>query len=553
MFWLTKEAEQMLKTFLAKLRLKLASLENSMTVWAKIEDKLSELLLLELEEDNRGLSLDHIRLLVEQSHQHINIDKWTEHLRKEDDREKRVEKLTTAVQKRPLRKDRQGPVLALDPANGVIGGVASGIGRYVGFSPVWLRLLFILSFYDLFGVPEITVTVVSLYCILWVWLYSSKRVSYEDPIYSHIYREPVNRWAGGVAKGLSAYGGIPVWAVRLIFLVMTFIGGIGLVAYLTFWAFLSGKPPDQTWDSLYGHHDFKQRKLAIRVNQNPIWWIKQLFSIFKYAFALIAFFVSLFVISVFTALVIYYTLNLGEGFSYDGIIISGLIKGLLQEVFPVYIALLTYVAAVVPFVIVALLAISSLFKRLKMAGSLYILLVSCWMVSMVGLGIYFPSLLNKFSEKSYDLKSQKHTYNMRKAIDIELVATTDNFLAIASIKIIGHDGESLEIHRKATALGKERNEAKRNAKATEYIYTFEDNRLTLNSSFQIMPENPYRFQTMIVGVNIPFGQPFTVSDGLLDKIVTGKSQRFNWDEISLDEAIWYFNTNGELECLEGCK
>lgn len=52
------------------------------------------------------------------------------------------------------------------------------------------------------------------------------------------FRETRGRWIGGVASGLAVHLGWPVGAVRLIFVVLSFFGGIGVIAYAAFWAVL---------------------------------------------------------------------------------------------------------------------------------------------------------------------------------------------------------------------------------------------------------------------------------------------------------------------------
>lgn len=60
------------------------------------------------------------------------------------------------------------------------------------------------------------------------------------------YRETRGRWIGGVAVGLADHLGWPVAAVRAAFLVLTFFGGIGVVAYAAYWAVLPARDDDES-------------------------------------------------------------------------------------------------------------------------------------------------------------------------------------------------------------------------------------------------------------------------------------------------------------------
>lgn len=60
------------------------------------------------------------------------------------------------------------------------------------------------------------------------------------------YRESRGRWIGGVASGLAENLGWPVAAVRAGFVVLTFFGGIGVIAYAAYWAVLPARDPDES-------------------------------------------------------------------------------------------------------------------------------------------------------------------------------------------------------------------------------------------------------------------------------------------------------------------
>jgi phage shock protein C len=47
-----------------------------------------------------------------------------------------------------------------------------------------------------------------------------------------------DRWVGGVCGGLARATGIESWACRLLFAVLTFFGGFGLLIYLLLWIFV---------------------------------------------------------------------------------------------------------------------------------------------------------------------------------------------------------------------------------------------------------------------------------------------------------------------------
>lgn len=61
---------------------------------------------------------------------------------------------------------------------------------------------------------------------------TSARDKFSSPGYHRMYRDPDHRIIGGVCAGMSAYWNMDPWIVRLIFVVITMLGGLGLLIYL---------------------------------------------------------------------------------------------------------------------------------------------------------------------------------------------------------------------------------------------------------------------------------------------------------------------------------
>lgn len=56
-------------------------------------------------------------------------------------------------------------------------------------------------------------------------------------------RSRSDRWIGGVCGGVANATGMESWAWRLIFAVLFFFGGVGLVLYLLLWIFVPSEQP----------------------------------------------------------------------------------------------------------------------------------------------------------------------------------------------------------------------------------------------------------------------------------------------------------------------
>lgn len=100
----------------------------------------------------------------------------------------------------------------------ILGGVCSGLAHYLKVDPVFVRLVFVLFSSLLFWV----------YIVMWIVL--PKRVL-PNNVSKRLYRDPNNRFIGGVCSGIAAYFKIDVWIPRLIFLLPLMFNVFGLTRY----------------------------------------------------------------------------------------------------------------------------------------------------------------------------------------------------------------------------------------------------------------------------------------------------------------------------------
>ncbi len=100
----------------------------------------------------------------------------------------------------------------------IIGGVCSGLAHYFKTDPTWIRLIFIFFFGILFWV----------YIILWIVL---KAKPLESNVAKRLYRNPNDRFIGGVCSGIATYFKIDSWIPRLVFLLPLFLNALGIISF----------------------------------------------------------------------------------------------------------------------------------------------------------------------------------------------------------------------------------------------------------------------------------------------------------------------------------
>jgi len=61
---------------------------------------------------------------------------------------------------------------------------------------------------------------------------------FSSPHYHRMYRDPDHRIIGGVCAGMGAYWNVESWIVRIIFLILAMMGGLGILIYLVLYIVL---------------------------------------------------------------------------------------------------------------------------------------------------------------------------------------------------------------------------------------------------------------------------------------------------------------------------
>lgn len=61
---------------------------------------------------------------------------------------------------------------------------------------------------------------------------------FSSPHYHRMYRDPDHRIIGGVCAGMGAYWNVEAWIVRIIFLILAMMGGLGILIYLVLYIVL---------------------------------------------------------------------------------------------------------------------------------------------------------------------------------------------------------------------------------------------------------------------------------------------------------------------------
>jgi phage shock protein PspC (stress-responsive transcriptional regulator) len=117
-----------------------------------------------------------------------------------------------------------------------IAGVCAGLGEYFDLDPVFFRLLFLFSL--LFGGLGAIA-----YVLLWIMVPLREGAQPRAGAGRRLRLSAAERMIGGVGGGLGEFFELDPVLFRAAFLVLAFIGGLGILLYLVLWLLIPGPAP----------------------------------------------------------------------------------------------------------------------------------------------------------------------------------------------------------------------------------------------------------------------------------------------------------------------
>jgi phage shock protein PspC (stress-responsive transcriptional regulator) len=111
-----------------------------------------------------------------------------------------------------------------------IAGVCGGLGAYFDIDPVFFRLVFLLSI--LFGGLGALA-----YLVMWIMVPAQEGARREG---SRLRLSATDRKIGGVCGGLGEFFELDPLLFRVAFVVLAFVGGLGILLYVVLWLVVPG-------------------------------------------------------------------------------------------------------------------------------------------------------------------------------------------------------------------------------------------------------------------------------------------------------------------------
>ncbi len=568
-FHIEEDAFDKLKAYLDGINRYFSTFDDNLEIIADIESRIAEIFLAKLSEDKQVITLADVESLIATMGT-ISDFQAAEDQTKDEDQQSKYE--YSEEQSTSTGKNKR---LYRDENRKIVGGVCAGVAHYFNIDALWIRLLFVLLLFGSGG------TILLVYFIMWAVVPGNDQLP-EDKKLKKMFRDSESKVLGGVASGVANYFGVDVVIIRLIFVLTTFIGGSGLIAYIVLWIIL---PEAKTFSdkvqmkgepvTLSNIESNIKESLNVKPDEEENIFVKILLFPFRLIamiiegvtkalgpiFRLIVDFIRIATgaIIVFTGLMMLFalvvTLGVLIGVFSSNILFFGdfpfqefnaLPLDTITNGAPTFTFLAAFIAVAAPCLLVLLLGASIIAKRIVFSSTVGWTLFAGFFISLAILAINVPSIVFNFKEDG-EYKVTQTFDTASKTTVLKLNDYDDNGLDMTSLEIRGYNGDVLKLEQVFEAQGKTRREADENAQMVDYKVEQQDSVLTFDANFTFKPKAIFRAQRLNMTLYVPYGSKF-IMDRDLEEILRNTIYRSGYRVSDMGDNEWTFTTSG-LECL----
>jgi len=364
-----------------------------------------------------------------------------------------------------------------------------------------------------------------------------------------LYRDPENAVIGGVCAGLGHYFNIDPILLRILFIVLLFIGGSAFLLYLILWiAIPTARTPIQKLEmkgeevnlsnieKKYGEDEFEKSKSRNFIEEAGAFIVnilKALIKVFVVFLGGLLIFIGILLILVFILLVFV---------PHNSILLSNY-SGSFIDLFNLYrmnnsilFSFVTYLLALLPVIAIIYIGLKLIFKFNINDRPIWLGALILWLASFVVLIVMFFGMLKNTTHESLkttsiDLSSKQYNClylelqpdnkydriivkSKEKTFNKQMYWITNNQVISQPRLIIERTSDSvLRVLIEKTVYGLDENETDKYANGVEYNVSQKDSIVIFDPYF-IISKKLWRFQSINVVVKIPDGKKVFISEGL---------------------------------------
>ena len=556
-FHIEEDGYETLRNYLDSIKKHFGSFQDSSEILADIESRVAEIFMTKISDSKQSLTAEDVDYLIR------TMGRPADFIYEEETQEKNSEQpYTSEKTKGPKKK------LHRDSRKKVIGGVCSGLAHYLKIDPVWIRVLFAaLVFAGGF--------IIIAYIIMWAVVPESFELEEQTNI-KKIYRDTDRKVISGVAAGIAAYTGTDVTIIRLLFALLIFAGGFGIIAYIILWIAvpeaksltekmqMEGQPVtlsniEKTIREKLDEKEGKEStltKIILMPFRVLATILNALGSALGPAFRGIGMIIRIFIGIILTmigvalclsiilvAAILLGLLSTSIGTSDWLTLSDGLPLAAFQNTFSFWTILFSGLTFLIPFLFLTLLGISLVVNRAVMNRVTGWSMFAVFLISACVALFTIPSTIMKFSKDGY--------YKRERIIDtgghMPLLRMNDTGMEnykVAEIRLHGHKEPGIRIVEKFESQGSSRKEAQENARMTEYNIAQNDSIILFDSNITFKPGASFRAQRVDIDIYFPINKPFVIEQELWE-LIRNFGGYYHEDR---DRNTYLFDEGG-LKCL----
>lgn len=580
-FHIEEDGYDQLKNYLESINKYFASFEDSKEIIEDIENRIAEIFLSRLTDGNQVVTMEDVESLIATMGSISDFEAAEEQQADLEptptgDWDNQGTTFTSTAGEQTSDTDGKSKKLYRDTNRRLIGGVAAGLAHYFGIDPLWVRLIFIVLFFNLVIWAPISGTILIAYIIMWIVVPPSGQLE-DDKSLKKMFRSSEERVLGGVASGLAAYFGTDITLIRVLFVITTLIGGTGLILYIVLWIItpeavsitdkiqMQGEPVtlsniESSVKKSLNVEKEEEENIFVKILLFPFRLIAAIFTGLGRVFGPIMLFLVE-IIRVFAGIVILLTaIGLIAGFSIAMSVILGIMAGgdyfylsndipvdLIKASFPPFTVISAYVAVLIPSLALALLGAMIVAKKRVLNVSTGWSLFGIWVLSLFAIGTTIPMIVKNFRTDGEYRETETFNLQGRTAI-LALQDVGFDEYDVTYLKIRGHSDSLYRLVKNFEARGRSRQDAIENAKMVEYRVLQRDSTLIFDSNIQFKRNAEFRAQELNMTLYIPYNTPFIMEYYL--RYILRSTLYYNGYNISdLGDNTWMISDDEGLICL----
>ncbi len=365
------------------------------------------------------------------------------------------------------------------------------------------------------------------------------------------FRDPRNKILGGVCAGLAVRWGVPAFIIRLAFLGLTALFGIGIVLYLIFWISLDNS--SDRVSTLEAHGKVKTARQIATFEAPKDSTLVQLQRILFLPFTIIGTLISVIgshfanrkqgylsiAKNVFAGFLIFIAIMIGVGTAefYVSHLFSRPVTTILC-LSVIYLVILLLAIYFREFYLSS--SLRKVDKRLKVAAILpiaIIVMATSYMTKQQSEDVH------ELVEKQFAIE-QAHL-----VIDIDKAFPEDSFYGNVKFKVRTNQSTTrLNLLLDYSSSGSDERQALKNAHAIDFLYTFENNQLKMNRYWTLKDGHYNRGQSIYVTIEVPQNIKLVSSRKL--GIMKSDAGYEYWASYSPQGTLEYFSSGAYLHELD---